>query len=540
MSTTTASTTNPDYDGDEFDRLVETAQKHFADNAVAHGNLVFRTTADGGKLYQVYLDAFSDATQRQIHSCHCCKRFFEQYGDLAFVDSEGHLIPAVWPEAVGLYAAPMQAVRNVLNLGKVTGVFLDKSDVWQSDNASAPEWTHFRVVSAPMVSPFRDRVKTAGQAMASKRENYKDLQFALQEFNPGVVDVAIQVLQSEALYRSEKILGQAEFLKRLYDLRATPGIKSSNLMWVEVAKAPEGFCHPRSGVIGSLLEDLLAGKTFDQVKRAFDAKMHPAKYQRPTALPSAGTVKQAEEIVAKMGIASSLKRRQARMDEVVVFWKPPVAAQAKPEGDSVFGHLKTKQSEPDVAQLNLPSQTVTWSKFQRTVLPNAKKIQLRVPNGNAPFVGITAPVDMAAPPIIQWDLDDKRNPYAWYLYVNGSAAHQWNLRAGTLVDVWGIGEQPSQWGDDGRKFAHQGESVIFYLEGARGERLASLCLFPVILKSELHQVRSVIEAHSNSGQLEKVDTPACGLRLQTGQNFGFRFVVTSAMGTAEYLIDRFD
>ena len=47
-------------------------------------------------------------------------------GDLAFVDAEGHLVPAVWPEAAGLYAKPMDAVRKVLNLGKVTGVFLDK------------------------------------------------------------------------------------------------------------------------------------------------------------------------------------------------------------------------------------------------------------------------------------------------------------------------------------------------------------------------------------------------------------------------------
>jgi hypothetical protein len=535
-----SSTTNPAYDGDEFDALVAKAQKHFADNAVAYGNIAFRTTADGGKLYQVYLDAFDDAEQRQIHTCHCCRRFFEKYGDLAFVDADGHLVPAVWPEAEGLYAKPMQAVRNVLNLGKVTGVFLDKHDVWQSDNASAPEWTHFRVVAAPAISPFRDRTKTAGQAMASKRENYKDLMFALQEFPPAAVDTAIEVLKSEALYRSEKIIGGAEFLKRLHDLRATPGIKASNLMWVEIAKAPEGFCHPRAGVIGSLLEDIIAGKTFDQVKRAFDAKMHPARYQRPTALPSAGTVKQAEEIVAKMGIAPSLKRRQARKDEVLTFWTPKPIGQAKPEGDSVFGHLKTKQSGPEIAQMDLPVQTVTWSKFERTVLPNARRIQFRVSSQRSPFVGITAPSDMDAPAILQWDSEEKRNPYAWYLYVNGSMPSQWSLSGGKLVDVWGIGNQPSQWGDDGRKFAHQGESVIFYLDGARDQQSATLCLFPEILKSELHSVRSVIEAHSNSGRLEEVEVPACGIRLQVGQGFGYRFVVTTATGTAEYLIDRFD
>lgn len=53
-------------------------------------------------------------------------------------------------------------------------------------------------------------------------------------------------------------------------------------------------------------------------------------------------------------------------------------------------------------------------------------------------------------------------------------------------------------------------------------------------------MRSVIEAHSNSGKLEEVEFPACGIRLQVGQGFGYRFVVTTATGTAEYLIDRFD
>lgn len=538
---TNTNTTNPAYDGDEFDDLVAKAQQHFLDAAAAHGGQVFRTTADGGRLYQVYLDAFNDATQRQIHSCHCCRRFFEMFGDLAFVDADGNLVPAVWPEADGLYAGPMAAVRKVLNLGKVTGVFLTDRVHWMSDCGSAPQWSHFQI-SASTLKPYSSRTVSPGQAMAAKREDYSTLMRALDNFKVDAVNLAVQILSGEALYRSEKVLGQAEFLQRLHAIRmfeGRSGNHKTNLLWVEIAKAPDGFCHPTSSMIGTLLEDLAAGKNFADVKRAFDHKMHPARHQRPTAAPSAGTVKQAEEIVAKMGIAPSLQRRQARTDEVQTFWTPPKARTIEPEGGSVFGHLKTKDSGPDLTKVNLPRQKMTWEKFNRVVLPTAQRIQFYISGEMAPFVGITAPVDSEAPPIIQWDFEDQRNPYAWYLYVRGSAPSQWSLNRG-LVDVWGIGSQPSQWNDKDGMFTHQGESVIFYLKGARDQSQASLCLFPEILKSELHQVRSVIEAHSNSRQLEVVDNPACGIRIQKGQEFGFTIVVTTAAGTAEYLIDRFD
>lgn len=112
--------------------------------------------------------------------------------------------------------------------------------------------------------------------MNSKLADFTAVMRALQEFTPSVLEQALRLSQTDSLYRSEKILGQAQWL---HDLQATfptvPYNLHRNLIWRAVALAPAGFCHPRSSMIGTLLEDLAAGMPFDQVAERFARKMHP-------------------------------------------------------------------------------------------------------------------------------------------------------------------------------------------------------------------------------------------------------------------------
>jgi len=49
-----------------------------------------------------------------------------------------------------------------------------------------------------------------------------------------------------------------------------------------------------------------------------------------------------------------------------------------------------------------------------------------------------------APPILQWDSPDKRNPVSLYVYVNGSATADWNLRADDMArDVEPLAPRPA-------------------------------------------------------------------------------------------------
>jgi hypothetical protein len=184
------------------------------------------------------------------------------------------------------------------------------------------------VPSAALV--YREGALTAGQAMAAAKENFRTVATALGEMKVPMLDEAIRILQAGAVARSEKFIAPVKWLRALHD--RPKGKLGENIMWREIASAPEGYCHPRASVVGSLLEDIAAGLPFDTIKARFDAKLGPLIYQRPQAAPTAGNIKAAEELVAKLGIAPSLERRFARLDELRANWVPAVAKEAAPTG----------------------------------------------------------------------------------------------------------------------------------------------------------------------------------------------------------------
>jgi hypothetical protein len=171
------------------------------------------------------------------------------------------------------------------------------------------------------------------------------------------------------------------------------------------------------------------------------------------------------------------------------------------------------------------------------VLTDAKQIELNVPSVGS-FTALITATHADAPPILQWDTEAQRNPVSWYMYVGGSHATRWGLRP-DWTPVTAVALQPSMWFGD--KFEHQGKGAIFLLDGARDAHSQSLALFPEILKSDLHGVRSVIEAHSRIGRIAGVEeSTACGLTFSDKlQPVHVR--VTHATGVAvEYKIDRWE
>ena len=290
---------------------------------------------------------------------------------------------------------------------------------------------------------------------------------------------------------------------------------------------------------GSLLEDISAGLPLDDVKKKFAAKMNPLQYQRPQAAPAAGAIVQAEKLVEKLGIAPSLKRRFATRNELLTIWSPPALKEA--ENPSVFGHLKPKGADALKTMQSNTAATITFDKFKRTALPGAETVHLLLPpNGN--FGAFVSAVDMEAPPIIQWDSFERRNPVTWYVYHGGTSPARWNLpRAGTWARVTCVTLQPNQWQEG---FDHHGEGVMFVLDGAVDTLKAGVSLFPEFLKSELHSARPVIEAYSKNQPMEGHDeASACGLLIQknsAAKHQPTRVRVTKQGVSLDYLIDRWD
>jgi|HubBroStandDraft_4_1064222.scaffolds.fasta_scaffold00029_96 hypothetical protein len=499
MSLTT-STVHTDHDHyyKEFERLI-------ADRIASAQEPLFTTNAEG--LWEAYL-AGIPAEHRQYYNCRWCKRFIEKYGVLAAINADGRTSTSlIWGVDVPRFFLD-SAVRcgNILAKAKVTGVFINGDKVWGTPSNVAgvgskyvgQTWTHLHG-TPPTV--FKSALKTADQESAEKTQDYITLKRGLDEFPVEAVVQAVRVLEADAVDRSEKTLGVAKWLLALHQsIASLRGPMRDNLVWLAVAKAPPGWCHVRSTMISTLLDDVVQGLPFETIKSRWDAKMHPLKYQRPVAPPKDGAIDAANKIMAKLQSEGALARRFARLDEVTALWRPRTeeVAPAKAKGGA-FDHLKGKGGTA-IKEVELPAKTMGWNHFRDTVLPDALEIEVQLGWGNLPFYGLTTAVNADAPAIIQWDglPNLPRNPVAQYFWHGGSPASQWGLTPG-WCKVDAICLKPCHWQSD--KFSHHGGGVFFVIAAARESRMSGAAIFPETLRAEYHRIRSVIEAHSRQSEI---------------------------------------
>ena len=490
--------------GNQSDPVYDTFMWHINRTFQDVSEPLFTTNAKG--LFDAYLDGFP-ANWRQYHNCHACRRFIDQFGSLVTIDNEGKTASAIWDRVAvpASYRASIKAMETIIKKAKVTGVFLSSREVWGQPETGV--WRHF-YIKPNKDEVFASAVKTAEQAMAEKLEDFKNIIRALSEFPVPVLEQALKLLKSEALYRSEKVIGPAQWLYDLHKSRnAVVKSRRRNIVWKAIATAPDGFCHPRASVVGSLLKDIASGAYhFEEVSRRFTEKMHPLRYQRPQTAPSAGNIEQAEKIVKQLGVEKSLERRFARIDEVDALWIPAPVEEKKQE-KGIFGSIKPKDAT-FIREMNPPLIVCTWVKLAETVLPTAKAIELLVP-AHGDFIALVTAVHPDSPPILQWDTTEHRNPVSWYRYHGGSPASRWMLSASKWVPVTAICLYPGRWFDG--KCSH-GNEAMFILPGAVDSCNDSLALFPETLKSEFHQIRSTIEAFSKANKLIGTEeASACGI-----------------------------
>lgn len=534
----------PTSDDDGFPELLKSVQDHFS--LLTRGGVrhLFRTEATD--LYDLFLDEIPQS-MRQHYTCRCCRTFVERFGNIVSIDAETlRVSSAVWESCnvPDTFARAIRAMERAAIAAPIAGVFLSSDTVWGTPQ-SAPDklgrlWSHFAILPPAQILYRTTALKNSDQAEAEVREERAMLARGLGEFSVDVVRRAHGYLTSGQLFRSEKCEAVAKWLLDLHErLPIRDRQLRDRMIWLAAAGAPAGFCHVRSGMIGTLLEDIAAGLDFATIKARFDDKMNPLKYQRPVAAPTAGNIARAEAIISELRAAGALERRFAKLSDIVPLWLPkPASAPAKA---GVFGHLlKDARAEPVV---DMPAMTVTWEKFQRVALVSAESIEYLTPISNQNFAALVTAKNSDAPPILQWDSTERRNPVSWYLYHGGSSSMAWNLAPSTWHTVTAVTLQPNLWHDPAR-FAHQGGGVLFCIAKARDTRHSTGGGFFVeSLRSDFHEIRSTLEAYVKAAAIEGRDeAEACGILLQkSGEHrWSHQFRVTSKGTRTIYIIDRWD
>lgn len=481
---------------------------------------LFRVDAPG--LFATYLSRLPD---RQYHNCTACRHFFERYGSLVTIDEYGAVYSAIWQDidmVPSYYEPAIRAVQAVVENGKIEGVFLSNLRTYGTPETNTPvRWTHFAVVPDPK-RRYTRRDINENQAMAAKREDVRTVSRALSEWSVLTME-KLESLISAGLIKTgvEKVQNNAKWLlelRRAVDAIKVPrsrgngddggpaGRRRNAVIWRAVATAPAGFCHPRASVLGTLLDDIEAGKTVEQINAAFAAKTHGLAYQRPQAAPTEGAINQAEKLFESLGLAPALDRRFARMEDVLAaLWRPQAPEEPKTPG-GVFGSLRKRAPETDPTVSN-STVAVSRVKFERDVMPNVLRMEALVPHHGA-YVGLVTATDPEAPPLLAWDHEDARNPVSWYFYNGGSSAMSWNLRGHVWTEALAYVRKPCHWTRDTPNF---NEQRLLLLAGAADQNRPSLALFPNCVRGELHGVRSVIEAFSRRGTPKRLGTPVAGI-----------------------------
>jgi hypothetical protein len=483
-------------------------------------------TTDAERLWDHYLNSLP--ANRQHYNCRCCRNFIERFGGLVTITQSGDVESATWePDAPDFFQEAVSYMRRVVLAAKVTGVFLTSEPILGTPK-SPKGWTHL-CSECPTGAAYKGTaLLNADQRAAELREEYGLMRRTILEYEPEHVQNAVKILQSETFKDSEKAVGAAVWFRDLVvNINATKNLsKRDRIAWFAVATAPPGFAHLKNGMLGTLLNDLRAGKGFEECRRAWSEKMNPRKYRRPTAPVSAGHVENAERVVEKLGIQNSLKRRYAKLEELPrVFWRPQTVSDATPRPGGVFGHLLNAPPKPK--EIAIPDQRMTFAKFRRDVLPNTRKLEVAVPSWGR-FMGMMTAVDPAAPPIIQWDSPEARNPVSYYVYIDGSACADWKCMPG-WSEVPLLCEAPH-----GDQFSHHENFIFVPIKGAGDRRRAGLALFPVILKQELRSIERTIEHFSNTGKPEG-ESEVGGLVIDKKSGVNLR-----VNGLDTYTIDRME
>ena len=396
-------------ENDGYTEFLETLLHNFtriATNAYA----LFTVNVEG--LWELFLDNLPDDA-RQHYTCNSCRSFVNHYGNIVVIDESGVVKSALWDVIVPEFFQPsINAMNNaVRKAAKVNGVFI--SDCVTLGHPKTGVWQHMSV-QMPSVKVNRSRTKNAYQIMAEKHEDFRTLINAIQEFPLEIAEQAVSLLQTNAMYRSDRVLGVAEWFKKLHDdTDALPSVQRTNLIWFAVATAPNGFCHVKSSMIGTLLEDIKASYSTRMIMARFQEKMNPQNYMRSQYAPTVSAIEQAEKLVEKLGIANSMCRKYATFHMIAPFceWIPKTIESKTTKVSGVFANVTPREKlSVHNTQITMPSTTMTYDKFMRTVLPTADKIEVLVDNPSRFMAMVTEAIE-GSENILQWD-----NPFSWYYH----------------------------------------------------------------------------------------------------------------------------
>lgn len=394
---------------DKFSVFAKSVRVRFADMA---RESLFVVSIDKDAIWRTYLGAFPEGTNplfrtRTEHDCSCCRHFIRDIG--AVVAIENGAMTTVW-DLNGLphpYQAVADAMAAYVKARPIVDVFLTSEakhgvpSTLGVINGATIRFSHFSA-EVPRRLVNRDHATRRGHV----RTSVAMLLRAVSELTPDAVSTVAGLIERNALYRGAEFKGAVTEFQRLQARMAGLSEAERDLIAWTLAESPGARF--RNTVIGTLVDDLSGGKDIEAAVRAYETKVAPLNYKRPTALITKGMVETAMKTIADLGIEHALERRHARLSDVsvsdVLFVDNSVQAEMK---GGVKGLLMQEVKAPKIDPKK--TEEIGIDAFVASVLPKATSLRMVLDNGAlGHFVSLTAPAHDDAPAIFRWG-----NGLAW-------------------------------------------------------------------------------------------------------------------------------
>lgn len=380
------------------------------------GGELFVVDADKDELYSLYLASYPEGTnpiykERTEHDCTCCKQFIRNTGlVVGFVDGK---LESIWDLEVAepAYQAVANAMAEFVRSKPIKDIFRsdikkignDTTHQMQEGGQSVKVWNHFAYELPKQFVMPKDQIPTF---LGLKRTNKELLERACKEITLEACETVRDLIEQNSLYRGTEHIGTVNLAIKLLKEVKKFKVTKEDWFWQKSVELGEAGRFKNS-VIGTLLVDLSEGVDLDVAVKAFETKVAPANYKRPTALITQGMITQAEKRITELGLEAALHRRFAVTEDLTVNNVLFADRSAKKVMAGVFDDLsaKVKDKAPSLDKV----QEMTIQEFLENVLPNATGLELMLGNNHtANLMSIIAPQDKEAGNILKWD-----NNFSW-------------------------------------------------------------------------------------------------------------------------------
>lgn len=373
-------------------------------------NVLFYKEVNRDKIWDLYLDGFTDPVEKQSHNCNCCKSFLRQYSGIVFI--ENNAVVSIWDFSLDgideIYHPSILAIRNYIASLPISDVFYNSFTNLGTnknvDKVSRVMWEHFYLdMKKSLVIKNASSIDTL---KSDKRSQKQVLKRSLDELKVSALETVLELIAQNTLYRGKEFENTVRGfynVKKDYD-RVADADKDA-FTWVKIFFLSDAIIKIRNSAIGTLLINLSEGMNEEIAVTAYEKVVAPHNYKRPNPIVTEKMVNDGEKRIEELGYKESLERKFATSEDLNI--NNLLFVDKSSELKSIFEEI-AEEAEVN-PKVFTKIEEISITDFIEKVLPVSKKVEILLENSHLNnMTTLLNSVNKDSPSMFKWE-----NDFSW-------------------------------------------------------------------------------------------------------------------------------